>query len=371
MRIAVYCHNYPPHPGGLEAIVQSLAREQAQAGHAVQVVTTAWSGQSGETVESGVRITRLPAVHLSEPFGVPYPWPVSRLPTTTRAWLERADLHHAHGALYRTTRMAARFARRQRKPLVITEHVGFVPYSSPVVNWIEKMAWNRIGDRVMASAGAVVTYNQRVREWLQDRYSGLSVEFIPNGIDLEVFRPASPEERKIARREFGLPENEILALFVGREVAKKNLQSLLDRPRDTFRLVCCGTTRRLPEDVINLGLIAHARMAQLYRAMDFFVHLGVGEGFPVAIQEAGACGLPILLLWDSGYVGSLERADVLSIEGFDELSSACSRLARSETLRADLGERVRNRATHAWSWNRARVSYDDVYARAGANADPG
>lgn len=344
-------------------MVQELARQQVRTGHDVQLVSTAWRGVQGVSLEEGVRVLRLPAIHWTEHYGVPYPLPTRGLPRSVARELAAADVHHAHGCLYRTTRLAARLASKFARPLIVTEHVGFVPYPQRPLEIVERLAWRWVGDRTLSQADAVVALNERVRHWVRSRIPGKQVELIPNGVDLETFRPATSTEKAARREALGLPQDAVLGAFVGREVAKKNLQALLDRPRKDFRLVCCGSTRRMPDDIYNLGIVDHSQMPTLYQAVDFFIHIGVGEGFPVAIQEAGACGVPLLLLWDEGYDGVLSREDALTIDTLDELSDACSTMALKEDLRRELGSRLRRRAEELWTWERTRRSYDEVYER--------
>ena len=49
------------------------------------------------------------------------------------------------------------------------------------------------------------------------------VEVIPNGVDLERFRPPTPEERLAARTELKLGTEERVAVFVGHEFSRKGL----------------------------------------------------------------------------------------------------------------------------------------------------
>ena len=46
---------------------------------------------------------------------------------------------------------------------------------------------------------------------------------IPNGVDLERFRPPTPDERRAARAELGLGNEERVAVFVGHEFSRKGL----------------------------------------------------------------------------------------------------------------------------------------------------
>ena len=75
MKIAMFVSNYLPHPGGLEVMVWNLARGLARR-HDVVLVTSAYDGVHGVSEEDGMTVHRLPAVHLTERFGVPYPVPV-------------------------------------------------------------------------------------------------------------------------------------------------------------------------------------------------------------------------------------------------------------------------------------------------------
>ena len=40
MRLGILCHNYPPHPGGLEVMVRTVATQLARRGHQVTVMTS-------------------------------------------------------------------------------------------------------------------------------------------------------------------------------------------------------------------------------------------------------------------------------------------------------------------------------------------
>ena len=73
-KIAMFVSNYIPHPGGLEVMVWNLARGLARR-HEVVLVTSAYDGVHGISSEDGMTVHRLPAVHLTERFGVPYPVP--------------------------------------------------------------------------------------------------------------------------------------------------------------------------------------------------------------------------------------------------------------------------------------------------------
>jgi glycosyltransferase involved in cell wall biosynthesis len=360
--ICSWSHNFPPHPGGLEVIVDALAQEFSRSGHASRVVSSQWRGAERLERRSGAEVRRLPSLHFLERLDVPYPIPLGPGLLSATRWAASADLHLAHGALYPTTWLAKRVAKRSTAPYVITEHVGFVDYSNPLVNAVQHAAWATIGRFTTAGAAALVAYNGRVRQWLEKR-TGKSVALIRNGVDLERFAPADGRAKTELREALGLPTDTVLGLFVGRAAAKKNLDALLEARGSDFRLVCCGAVdRTLPAGTLDLGLVPYWRMPEVYAAVDFLAHLGVGEGFPVAIQEAASSGLPILLLWDPGYEETISRASVLAIDDLSSLSVALRELAGGAELRRSLGREARRWAETSGSWTATAQAYLRLFA---------
>jgi D-inositol-3-phosphate glycosyltransferase len=248
MHVGIFCHNSPPHPGCLEVMVRMLGAGLARRGHRVTVVTSAWpsvaQGAAGRAEEDGVTVHRLSAVHTSEGWGVPWPLPTGRGVAAALAATRGADVFHAHGALYATSLLAARLAHRADRPLVLTEHVGFVGYANRLVNAVQSAAWATVGNYLIAHTRHLVTYNARVLDWLAARYPGVPLSFVGNGVDSASFRPRTAAERQLLRRGLGLPEDEVVVLFVGRASAKKNLEPLLAAPRRGWRLAVCGAPGR-------------------------------------------------------------------------------------------------------------------------------
>jgi D-inositol-3-phosphate glycosyltransferase len=339
--------------------VWNLARRLADR-HDVVIVSSAHGDAVGVSREDGLEVHRLPVFQFAERRGIPYPLPLGPGIRRALAAVADADVVHAHGALYAQTMLARRAARRAGAPWVLTEHVGFVQYSS-AVNAVQRLAWRTIGDGTVRHSDAVVALSSRVHEWLVERYRR-EVQFIGNGVDGARYRPRGGAERLALRRSFGLPETDVLALFVGRDSAKKNLDVALAAPRDEYTLVVCGAVRALTaERVIDLGELPYERMSDLFACVDLMVHPATGEGFPLAVQEAIASGVPVVLLWDEGYRRLLQRELVVACDAPAEVAPKLAALAADPAARVALGAAGRDWAERQWSWDASVAGYERVY----------
>ncbi|GIW02207.1 glycosyltransferase [Roseiflexus sp.] len=144
---------------------------------------------------------------------------------------------------------------------------------------------------------------------------------IANGVDVERFAPASPNERTELRRRLGLPDGR-LVVFVGRLTVAKALDVLLNAwaQRDTTladaRLIIVGDgelRNDLMRQARDLGVEQSVMFAgatndtaAYLRACDAFVLSSRTEGMPVALLEAMACGLPCVATRVGGSIEIIE-----------------------------------------------------------------
>jgi len=145
---------------------------------------------------------------------------------------------------------------------------------------------------------------------------------IPNGIDTERFRPDG-EGRRLVRAAWNLRAGEILIGVVGRLDPMKDHSNFLRaaarirQERDDVRFVCIGDGPTAYQEQLQalghqLGLDdsliwagARSDMPAVQNALDIAVSSSLyGEGFPNAIGEAMACGVPCVVtdVGDSAWI---------------------------------------------------------------------
>lgn len=357
---------YPEHGGGIEVVAGYLAKALAK-----ERVEITWMGGLSERSQAppeqpGLRI--LPARYLDpleRTTGLPCPvWGPQAL---GRLWREtrRSDMVHLHDYLYFPCLTAMFFARLQRKPVLVTQHIGALPLRSRVLRKLVAVLNHTVGRWMLRAADQVVFVSQPVMDFFSSfvRFKNPPL-LIPNGLDHDLYRPA-PDRAE---------SQEIRLLFVGRFVEKKgihHLRACLDLPGTRWTFVGWGphSPKAWPELPDSATVVEHAAPAEIvpfYQQADLLVLPSVGEGFPLVVQEALACGTPVL-------VGN-------------EVARACPRrdpgcVFEAEVSRPHAGARVRNallvlthdvsklraarpraaRLAGQWSWEACASSYRNAY----------
>src|SRR5215470_4869846 len=219
-RILFTSHYALPHMGGIEVVVDALARELGRRGHeVVHVASDALRPDERRrpAAPATYEVVRVPALNALEArAGVPWPLFGPRLLGVLGREVPRADVVHAHGLLYLDGLLALRMARRGGRAVrLATEHVGHVPYESRLLDRVQALALATVGRASAAAAQAIVVLNDKVRAEMAALAPHARLEQIANGVDGERYRPPAPGERESLCRGLGWDATPRL-LFVGR-----------------------------------------------------------------------------------------------------------------------------------------------------------
>jgi D-inositol-3-phosphate glycosyltransferase len=381
-RVLLVSHYFPPHLGGIEYVVHHEATNLARAGAKVTVLTTGRRSTVEETPD-GVRVVRVAAWNASEDrIGVPFPITAPRLFSAAVRLARWADIMHVHDCLYMTSWAAGAAAALTSTPYVMTQHVALVEHPLGLVRGVQRSVYAVAGRRLLRRASRVFVVNASVADFVatQGAPSG-TVQHLANGVDTDMFRPASSRDEQLAaRRRFGLPFDRILVLFAGRLVPKKGYDLLLSAADPAYDLVFAGETygsERHPDrpGVHHLGRLAPDVLAEAYRACDVFALPSTAEGFPLTVQEAMASGMPVVTTDDPGYAPyELDREHVILLprdaQSYRETLTA---LAVAADRRLRMGLWSRRYAAAGFAWNTHAVTllrhYADVVPAAAGDSD--
>ena len=377
MRITLVTHYFPAHRGGVERMAGQLAERLAAQG----VARIDWHASDCDAPPApapGVTVVAAASCNLLErAVGVPYPlWSPGALLRLARA-VRSASVVHLHDCLYLPVLAAfaaARFGRR--RPVVVTQHIGHVPYRNPVLRLVHAAANRLCGAWVLGGADQVVFESETVRAYFAERVRFRSPPLlIENGVDTGIFHPCSAAERRERRAQLGVPPDKPLLLFLGRFVEKKGLGVLRELagqiPHAHWLFAGWGPIDPAAWGRANVSVRlrpGHDDLTALYQAADLLVLPSVGEGFPLSVQEAMACGTPALIGAETA-AGCPAAHEVLLREATGEGSTGLWR-ARVEALIASpatlegMRARVAAFAREQWSWERATARYAEVLRHA-------
>lgn len=309
--------------------------------------------------------------------GIPFPlWSPAGLTALVRA-VRESHAVHLHDFLYLPNLVAWAAARLSGRPVIVTQHVGIIPYRNPLLRALLASANRVLGRRVLGSAAQVLFVSEAVRRYFEDfvRFRRPPLR-VPNGVDVAVFRPADDQRRSMLRRQLAGDAGTPLLLFAGRFVEKKGLRVLhrlaRELPRVRWMFAGWGALDPSQWGLANVSVhrdLPKEALVPLYQAADLLVLPSVGEGFPLVVQEAMACGTPAIVGEETS-AGCPEAREVLLCEPLahdDAPARWCTRiqalLSGADTL-GSLRPRVAEFARVNWSWERTAARYAEIVRHA-------
>jgi len=185
-----------------------------------------------------------------------------------------------------------------------------------------------------------------------------------NGVDIRRFVPCWQNQADAAalRARLGIPPDALVIGFAGRLTRDKGICELyeaytkLRRQFPLLRLLVAGdfeagdpvpaTVRRSIESdssVVRSGFVVD--IADFYRVMDVFVLPTYREGFPTAVLEAQASGIPVVTTTATGAIESVVNGTtglVVPVADVEALTSAIGVLLADAPLRSRMGHAGRD-----------------------------
>jgi teichuronic acid biosynthesis glycosyltransferase TuaC len=271
-------------------------------------------------------------------------------------------------------------AKKLKKPFIVTQHNSFIDYKS-FLNIVEQLNDMVIGKSVLRHADRITTVSKETKKYvLRLGADKTKTSVIYNGVDTDLFRPANKNQ---SRKKLGLPNNRKIVLSVRRLVYKNGLDTLIEsvpkvaqkHPDVLFVVAGKGPSRKLVEDRIKeLGISQNIKLAgfvpdeQLplyYDAADIFMLPSAsGEGLPLVLLEAMACGVPVIATKVGGtpeIVNHMKNGVLVPPIDTEAMAEATSKLLSEEKLRTTIGEEARRNVENRFTWTENVRQLQEVY----------
>jgi glycosyltransferase involved in cell wall biosynthesis len=303
MKILWFNHRDPKHPeaGGAEVRIREIGKRLVRMDCNVKLVCERWNGSKRAEFLDGIKVVRVAGrygLHLMVPFllngdsdfdvvidDVAHAVPWFSPPFTKKPVI--GQVHHIHGNVL-DLELPAYLAK-------------FVALSEHGLKHFYKF---------------LVTVSESTKRDLVERFrvSSDRVFVVPNGVDLDVYRPICGK--------FSVPT----VLWVGRVKRYKRVEHVLKafnivkKSLPNAELVIVGKGDNLPflkslsgrlglSDVIFAGEVSEEEKVRLMSGSWVIVSASVVEGWALTVTEAGACGTPCVAYDVAGLRDSVRNGE--------------------------------------------------------------
>ncbi|HEX5864711.1 MAG TPA: glycosyltransferase [Casimicrobiaceae bacterium] len=347
--------------GGAEATLTRLVTAEPRIADEITVVALRPGGPHADRLRaSGVTVVEL---NFGALLGIPAG--LSRLarliartrPDIVQGWMYHGDIAALIGLALSGLRRSTRLAWAIRG-----SDIDFSRYSLQLCLVVKACALlSRLPDLITANSAA------GLKTHLGYGYCPRRAEIVPNGIDMQRFRPDA-NLRAAVRRELGIPAEAIVVAHVARINPMKDHDGFLAAMAELpdLRALLIGTdTERLPDRPNLLRLGGRDDVERLLPAADLIVSSSAfGEGFSNALAEGMACGLPAVST-DVGDAALIvgDTGAVVPPRDPRALAAAIRALAGEDpAAHAERARRARARIVQEFSLERSLARWSGIYA---------
>lgn len=355
-------------PGGVNDHVRHLARQLRRLGHEARIFAP--------SSRADVDFDTARFYRIGSPIAIPVNDSVARITLSFHladqvaaiVEKEKFDVLHFHEPLMPALPMT--MLRMSRTTNVGTFHA----FARSNIGYYYGRRWL---EPYLAYLHRGIAVSEPARNFLHQYFPDFPLRVIPNGIDVNAFKPGLAPIRH-------LRDDNVNILFVGRLEKRKGLGDLLRAyefmnarvPKSRLIIVGDGPLRgqveshisrhRLP-NVVMAGFVPDTVLPRYYCSADIFCAPATGaESFGIVLLEALASGLPVVATEVEGYMSVLEPGrDSLTVQpkGWAELGSALIILARDADLRRRMGAYGREKAGK-FGWDVVAAQILEVYEEA-------
>ncbi len=317
MKVAIFAETYLPYLNGVVTHICVLKSGLEKLGHEVLIVTADPHARH-HYIDGGV--LHCPAKTSKRIYGYGLASPLSQKRLNLIMEFNPDIIHvQTEFGIGLSGIMIAKFLRI---PLVYTLHTmydDYIYYIAPsrLVSLVKKLS-HGYARLIAGSVNAITGPSVKISEYFKAHGVKKQVNVIPNTIEIEKFDPFrfSDNEKAALRARYSIPQDSMLAIFVGRLGKEKGLDVLMQywaqtiKPEDGIRLLIIGggpdevelktlgNDLGIDEMITFTGPVPHEEVSSYYAISDVFITASLSEVYSISMLEAMASGLPVLQRFD-------------------------------------------------------------------------
>ena len=263
---------------------------------------------------------------------------------------------------------------------------GYQTFRGRIANLIMKHL-AKLEAETAKNATTIVTISKYSVEKIQHNYNvdPKKIQIVPNGVDIEVFKPSGDQEALKQQFNFGKGP---CVLFVGNLIPRKGLFFLVDsakkivKQQSDTKFLIAGEgplkgqlTKFIQEENLTdnfkfLGRVDEKVLPLLYNCSDVFVLPSIQEGQGIVLLEAQASGKPVVAFDIGGVNEALRNKEtglMVKLGDSDALADALIKLINDKSLRESMGSSGRKFIVNNFTWDICAKKMLEVYRGGLAN----
>jgi glycosyltransferase involved in cell wall biosynthesis len=301
------------------------------------------------------------------------------------------DISHTHGLWLYPSIAEKNYARKTKRPYLISPHGMLDPWALKNSRWKKQIAWRLFEAAHLRGARCLRALCQSEADSIRQLGLKNEIAVIPNGIDLTESGKQKAENGNAPWSDAIGPDKKVL-LFLSRIHPKKGLVNLLkawpanrqsaigNRQSDEWVLAIAGweqgghetelkqlcvernisfadirtptSKSQLPASVVFLGPQFNAAKSACYHHCDAFVLPSFSEGLPMVVLEAWANAKPVLMTPECNLPEGFQAGAAVKIEATEtSIAAGLQNLfALSDAERATMGGHARALVESRFTW---------------------
>ena len=366
MRVAHLANFYSPQSGGLRTTMNSLSQEYLKLGHEVLLITPGARTEISNVGKLKHMQVQAPEIPRSGGYRV-----ILKMSVIRRELIDFApDIIELSD---RTTLLAiARWAKNRAIPVyffaherihgVLSAFLPWLPYTSHIVNWWNKVTLRSV-NHVIATTKSALQEFESISDYVAKSASNCFI--VPLGVDLKKFSPTSISTREnryiLACTRLSKEKDPEFLLEIAREISNRNLPlhlKIIGTGPLEQELRAQSVRNSLPVTFYSF-LENKSEIRALMSEAEMFLAVGPIETFGLAAMESLACGTPVICRDSSAIRELINSQSGKAIErNVEEWVNHIEKL-----LAVDRSNRrfwARERAEH-FSWERTATTLIQTY----------
>ncbi len=367
MKIVQTPVRFYPFIGGVENYVYYMSKELVKLGHDIVVICANEPPSKKEEVVDGINIKRLSYLTKIANTNITpgFPLAVAR---------EDYDLIHTHIPTPWSADWSNIISKFKKKPLVVTYHNDIIGtgIASHIANFYNSTALKSLlnnADKIIITQPDYIKYSLYL-----DNYED-KIEVIPNGVDVERFKPINIEREKNSL--FFLSLLDEFHVYKGLDYLLEAIK-IVKNSIPTVKLIVGGEGvllekyRRMVDEAglsSNIefhGFISNEKIVEYYNRSSIFVLPSISskqEGFGIVVLEAMACETPVISTDIVGVASDVKKSNsgiIVPPKNAVKLADAVIKILNDEN-KEKMGINGRKLVTDKYTWSSIALMTEKLY----------